>query len=82
MKTKHTEQQISRDAAMLAVEWKARFARELQDAACRVAQDAAIVTSEHYHQALPHAIAALVQQTELETTPLNAREETASQRAA
>ena len=82
MTIKHSYQQITRDAAMLAVEWKAKFARELQDAARRVAQDAAIVTSEHYHQALPHAIAALVQQTELETTSLNAREETASRRAA
>lgn len=82
MTIQHSDQQISRDAAMLAVEWKAKFARELRDAACRAAEGAAVITTEHYQQALPQAIVAIVQQTELETNTLNAREETASRRAA
>lgn len=82
MTTKVSDQQISCDAAMLAIDWKTKFAQELRDAARQAARGADTVTVSHYHQALPGAIEALVQHIELETAPTNARKEAASRRAA
>ena len=82
MTTKVSGQQISRDAAMLAIDWKTKFSEELRDAARRAARGADTVSVSHYRQALPGAIEALVQHIELETATTNAREEAASRRAA
>ena len=44
------------EAARLAVEWKHLFAAELKPAAEQVAKGSAVITADHYREALPIAL--------------------------
>lgn len=70
-------QRISREAAMLAIEWKAKFASELQNFALRAGQDSDIVTAEHFREAIPEALQAMLHSVDIETAPTDAKRKAA-----
>jgi hypothetical protein len=70
-------QQISREAAAIAIKWKSWFAIELQQSAERSAVDSDTVTVEHFRQAIPDALNAFTQRVKAETLPSHARRKTA-----
>ncbi len=57
MESQEANLSIEVSAALLAIEWKDLFGRELKLAAIQVAQGADRLTSEHYRQAAPTALA-------------------------
>jgi hypothetical protein len=52
---------IELEAARIAIEWKSLFASELRVAARQLAKGSPRVTAEHYRQALPVAVAKVLQ---------------------
>lgn len=51
---------IELDAVKLAIEWTAFFETELQSIAQGLAESSDLITADHYRQAAPTAVAALL----------------------
>ncbi len=58
---------IELEAAHLVVEWKHLFAMELKSTAERIANGAAVITVDHYCQAVPAAVSAVLQAVKTKT---------------
>ena len=63
----HSNPRTELAAAHLAIEWKHLFATELKSAAEQIAEGSAVITADHYCQALPVAVSAIARAVKMQT---------------